>query len=161
MSAAYWACALTEAHRERVAVRFLTMAGYETYCPMLGTKRSPAPLFPSYLFVLVADRGWWTARWTIGVRGIVGAHIGEPARVPDLVIGALRARERKGLIVLPEKSGLRRGDQVRITRGPMAERLAIYEGMKGRERVEVLLALLGSVQRVELARRDIARVPSG
>jgi transcriptional antiterminator RfaH len=91
----------------------------------------------------------------------VGAHIGEPARVPDSVISDLRARERNGLIVLSKKPELRRGDRVRITRGPMAERLAIYDGMKSRDRVEVLLAMLGSVQRVELARRDIERVPSG
>jgi transcription antitermination factor NusG len=161
MSAAYWACALTEAHRERTAVRFLELSGYQTYLPVLGSKRGTIPLFPGYCFVLVADRGWWTARWTIGVRGIVGAHIGEPARVPDSVISDLRARERNGLIVLSKKPELRRGDRVRITRGPMAERLAIYDGMKSRDRVEVLLAMLGSVQRVELARRDIERVPSG
>jgi transcriptional antiterminator RfaH len=158
MSAAYWACALTEVHRERTAVRFLTLAGYETYCPWLGTKRNVVPLFPGYLFVLVADRGWWAARWSIAVRSIVGTHIGEPAHVPDAVITGLRARERNGLIVLPQKPGLQRGDQVRITRGPMADRLAIYDSLKGSERVAVLLAMLGSVQRVELALRDIARV---
>ena len=65
---AYWACALTEAHREKTALRFLTMAGYETYCPWLRTKRSIVPLFPGYLFVLIAERGWWAARWTIAVR---------------------------------------------------------------------------------------------
>ena len=66
--------------------------------------------------------------------------------------------------MFPQKPGLRRGDQVRITRGPMAERLAIYDGMKGRERVEVLLAMLGSVQRVELAparRRGDDRLATG
>ena len=158
MTAPYWACALTGQHRERAAIRFLTLAGYETYCPMLGTRRSPAPLFPGYLFCLItADRGWWAARWSIAVRSLVGTHTGGPARVPDRIITDLRARERNGLVQLPQKPGLRRGDQVRITRGPMAERLAIYQGMKGRERVEVLLALLGSVQRVELARRDIER----
>jgi transcriptional antiterminator RfaH len=162
MSAAYWACALTEVHRERVAVRFLEMAGYETYMPWLGTKRNVVPLFPGYVFCwITADRGWWAARWSIAVRSIVGTHIGEPARVPDAVITGLRARERNGLIVLPQKTGLQRGDQVRITKGPLTDRLAIYDGMKGSERVMVLLALLGSVQRVELARRDIERVPSG
>jgi transcription antitermination factor NusG len=158
---AYWACVLTEMQREKVAVRFLTMAGYETYCPWLRAKRGPTPLFPGYLFISIADRGWWAARWSIAVRAIVGTHIGEPARVPDSIITGLRARERNGLIVLPAKFGLQRGDQVRITRGLMANRLAIYDGMKGPERVLVLLALLGSVQRVELARRDIERVPSG
>jgi transcription antitermination factor NusG len=156
----YWACALTEQNRERVALRFLTMAGYKTYCPMLGTKRSPAPLFPGYLFVEIVT-GWWDARWSIGVRAIVGVHIGEPAHVPDSVISGLRARERNGLIVLPQKLGLQRGDRVRITRGPFTDHLAIYASMKPRDRVEVLLTMLGSVQRVELPKCDIERVPRG
>jgi transcriptional antiterminator RfaH len=161
MNGSFWACALPEQNREKAAVRFLAMAGYETYCPMLGSKLGTTPLFPGYCFILIAERGWWTARGTIGVRSIVGAHIGEPARVPDSVISGLRAREKNGLIQLPSKPGLRRGDQVRIVHGPFADHLAIYSGMKSRERVEVLLALLGSVQRVELDRRDIVRVPSG
>ena len=89
----YWACALLEAHRERTAIRFLTMAGYETYCPWISVRRSVVPLFPGYAFVLIADRGWWAARWTVAVRNIVGTHIGEPAHVPDSVISGLRARE--------------------------------------------------------------------
>ena len=87
-----------------------------------------------------------------------GCPYGPPTPVPDRIITDLWARERNGLVVLPAKPGLRRGDQVRITRGPMAEHLAIYEGMKGRERVEVLLAILGSEQRVELSRRDVEPV---
>jgi transcription antitermination factor NusG len=156
MSASYWACALTEAQRERTAVRFLTMGGYTVYCPWLGTKRGTRPLFPGYLFVEIVT-GWWDARWSVGVRAIVGTHIGEPAHVPDSVISDLRAREKNGLITLPVKPGLRRGDEVRITAGPFENHLAIYEGMKGSERVAVLLAMLGSEQRVELSRRDIER----
>jgi transcription antitermination factor NusG len=151
----YWACALLEAQREKTALRFLTMAGYETYCPWLATKRSVTPLFPGYAFVLIADRGWWAARWSVAVRSIVGTHIGEPARVPDQVISGLRARERNGLIQLPQNPGLRRGDQVRVVTGPFTGHLAIFAGMKPRERVEVLLTLLGSLQRVELARCDV------
>jgi transcriptional antiterminator RfaH len=154
----YWACALLEAHREKTALRFLTLAGYETYCPWLSVKRSIVPLFPGYCFVLIADRGWWAARWSIAVRSIVGTHIGEPAHVPDSVISGLRARERNGLIQLPSKPGLRRGNRVRITAGPFENHLAIYDGMKGSERVAVLLAMLGSVQRVELPLQDITRV---
>ena len=80
--------------------------------------------------------------------------------MPDSVIADLRSRERNGLIRLPTKPGLRRGDQVRITASPFENHLAIYEGMKGSERVAVLLAMLGSEQRVELSRRDIEAVHS-
>ena len=158
MSSTYWACAATEAHRERVALRFLTMSGYEAYCPLLGTKRNPVPLFPGYAFFLIADRGWWAARWSIGVRSLVANPGGEPARVPDRVIAGLRSREVGGLIRLPEKRGIQRGDRVRITAGALAEHLAVYEGMKPKERVEVLLVFLGALQRVELPKCDIEPV---
>jgi hypothetical protein len=104
----YWACALLEAHRERTAIRFLRMAGYETYCPWLSVKRSIVPLFPRYCFVLIADRRWWAARWSIAVRNIVRSAGDEPACVPDVIISGLRAREKNGLIQLPQKPGLRR-----------------------------------------------------
>src|SRR5262245_375906 len=74
-----------------------------------------------------------------------------PARVPDAVIDEIRSRERGGLIELPEPPSVRPGDAVRILRGPFEGRLAIYEGMKPRARIEVLLSLLGSQQRVMLA----------
>ena len=56
------------------------------------------------------------------------------------------------------RPGLRRGDRMRITAGPFENHLAIYDGMKSRERVAVLLAMLGSVQRVELPKCDIERL---
>jgi transcription antitermination factor NusG len=51
---------------------------------------------------------------------------------------------------------LRRGTRVRILRGPFTGHLAIFAGMKPRERVEVLLALLGRQSRIVLA-RDTSR----
>ncbi len=54
---------------------------------------------------------------------------------------------------------MQRGDQVRIAQGPMADRLAIYDGMKGSERVLVLLTMLGSLQRVEMPKSAIEAVP--
>jgi transcription antitermination factor NusG len=65
------------------------------------------------------------------------------------VIEEVRRREVNGLIELP-KLPLRRGAQVRILQGPFRDRLAIFADMKPRQRVEVLLQLLGSAHRVEL-----------
>jgi hypothetical protein len=73
-------------------VRFLTLNGYETYLPMLGTKRRAMPLFPGYCFILIAERGWWTARWTIAVRNIVRVGGDAPARVPDAGSDSLRSQ---------------------------------------------------------------------
>jgi transcription antitermination factor NusG len=96
-------------------------------------------------------RGRLNARWSPGVVRIV-LNGGVPAKVPDAVIAALRKRERNGLVELPKPPGLRAGDQVRVTRGPFTAHLGLFQGMKPRERVEVLLTLLGSQQRVLLPR---------
>jgi transcriptional antiterminator RfaH len=127
------------------------LAGYTTYLPRLRQHRvsrgrrleSTPALFPGYCFVLIQMQ-WHAARWAPGVTRIVldGAT---PAKVPDAVIAEIRSRERGGL---PAK--LRRGDAVRVLRGPFEGRLALYQEQTARERVAVLLALLGGRQRVTL-----------
>ena len=76
-----------------------------------------------------------------------------PARVPDGVVDELRRREQAdGLIRLPKPRGLQRGDRVLIREGPFADRIAVYAGMSGAQRVAVLLALLGGEKRVTCRR---------
>jgi transcriptional antiterminator RfaH len=81
-----------------------------------------------------------------------------PAKVPDPVIAEIRQREVNGLIELAPAPAPRRGDRVRILQGPFAGHLAIFADMKPRERVEILLQLLGGQQKVELARDAIEAV---
>jgi transcriptional antiterminator RfaH len=154
---AFWACARLEPRREALAEHCLALAGFSVYTPRLREHRvlrgrrvevNP-PLFPGYCFVAIVLQ-WHAARWAPGVRGLI-MNSAEPVRVPDAIIEEIRSRERGGLIELPEPPQVRPGDAVRILRGPFAGRLAIYAGMKPRARVEVLLSLLGSQQRVMLA----------
>jgi transcriptional antiterminator RfaH len=151
----YWCAAQLQPQRDGLALHCLTLAGFEAYYPRLrvyrrsfGRKILTAPaLFPGYCFVAI-ELQWHAARWSPGVARLVmdGAS---PARVPDGVIAEIRARETGGLIELPPR--LKRGDPVRIKRGAFAGHVGLYAGMKPRERVEVLLAILGGAQRVTLA----------
>jgi transcription antitermination factor NusG len=110
------------------------------------------PLFPGYAFLRVVT-GWWQApRWTPGTCGLV-MHGETPAKVSKAVIAEIRSRERKGAIELPPK--LLWGDRVRVLRGPFRDQLAIYAGMSGRDRVAVLLRLLGGEHRILLPRSDV------
>ena len=102
------------------------------------------PLFPSYAFVLI-ELQWHAARWCPGVLRLVLSGA-QPAKVPDHVIAELRGRERNGLITLPPPPDFQRGDRVRITRGVFAGQLALFDGMRAHERVEVLLQILGRVE---------------
>jgi transcriptional antiterminator RfaH len=158
MAAPYWACARLQPRREQLALHCLALAGYTTYFPQLrehrvsrGHKIEVRPaLFPGYCFVAI-ELQWHTARWAPGVVALI-MNGSAPACVPDHVIAEIRGRERNGLIELPKPPGLRAGDRVRITQGPFTAHLGLFKGMKPRERVEVLLTLLGSQQRVLLPR---------
>jgi transcription antitermination factor NusG len=57
-------------------------------------------------------------------------------------------------VELPRPS-IKPGTRLRVTAGPFAGHVGLYAGMKPHERVEVLLALLGSQQRVELPRGSV------
>ena len=139
----------------------LALAGYQTYYPRLRDRRirhgrrvelRPA-LFPGYAFIAV-ELQWHAARWTAGVINLIMDGVG-PARVPDAVIAEIRRREVDGLIELAPPPPLRRGARVRILRGPFTDHLAIFADMRPRERVEILLQLLGGEQRVTLAKKDV------
>src|SRR6516162_5996834 len=157
----YWCAARLQPHREALALHCLGLGGFTVYYPRLRDQRFRhgrkvelrPPLFPGYAFISVVS-SWWAARWTAGVINLImdGAA---PARVPDAVIAEIRGREVGGLIELVPPASLRRGVRVRILRGPFSDHLAIFADMRPRQRVEILLQLLGGEQRVTLAKKDI------
>jgi len=158
---AFWCAARLQANREALALHCLGLAGYETYFPRLRDRRirhgrkieiRPA-LFPGYAFVLIQLQ-WHAAKWAPGTMGLIMNGAG-PAHVLDSVIDEIRRREVGGLIELAPPPALRRGDRVRILRGPFTGHLAIFADMRPRERVEILLRLLGGQQRVTLSKGDV------
>lgn len=160
----YWACARLEPRRERLALHCLGLAGFETYLPRLREKRMShgrrieirPPLFPGYAFLAI-EAQWHAARWSAGVLGLIMDGL-RPARVADSVITEIRSRERGGYVVLPRREELVVGAQVRVLHGPLMGQLGLFAGQRPHERVLVLLALLGSQQRVELPRVSIEAV---
>ena len=160
----YWAVARLEPQRERLALHCLALAGFETYFPRLREKRIShgrrievrPPLFPGYCFLTI-EAQWHSARWSLGVIGLIMDGL-RPARVGDNVIDEIRSREHNGAVELPRRTGLKPGDQVRVLQGPFVGQLGLYADMKPRERVEVLLQILGGLQKVELPRASIEAV---
>jgi transcription antitermination factor NusG len=159
----YWACAQLEPNRERIALHCLGLAGYETYLPRLRERRVShgrkievrPPLFPGYLFVVV-EREWYSARWSVGVRRLIMDGV-QPARVPDVVVEQIKGREVRGLVELP-KSELRLGACVQVLHGPLQGQLGLVAGMRPRDRILVLLTLLGGQRQVELAKQNVEPV---
>jgi transcriptional antiterminator RfaH len=160
----YWACAQLEPQRTGLALHCLGLNGFEVYCPKVREQRRvngrkierTSLLFPSYCFVLIVT-GWWQARWSPGVLKIV-LDGPQPARVSDEIIAEIKRREGPdGLVRLPKQplNGLKRGQRVKILRGPFEGRDGLYDGMTGHERERVLLDLLGRHVPLVLPARDI------
>ena len=165
---AFWTAARIMPRKERLALHCLGVSGFETYVPRTRDRRiirgrevsEVAPLFPSYVFILI-ELQWHAARFALGVAALI--MDGErPARVPDNVIADLRGRERNGLIKLPPPpkpaAPFTDGDQLRIRSGPFTGLHGLYTGMAPRERIFVLLQMLGGERAVELAQSDVLKI---
>jgi transcriptional antiterminator RfaH len=164
---AYWCAAQLQASRENLALHMLQeIEGFTVYAPRLRQRRrqhgrwiETLPLlFVTYIFITI-EREFYRARWCPGVIRLVMDGL-QPARVPNEVINELRQREHRGAIELPKPPGLQRGDRVKVLSGPFTGHLGLYAGMRPHARVEVLLAILGSQQRVTLPRGGVALVPN-
>jgi transcriptional antiterminator RfaH len=155
-----WFVAHTHPHAEAKATAHLNRQGFEIYFPRYLKRRRharrietvAAPLFPRYLFVAVdlkAQR-WRSIYSTVGVARLV-CNGDEPTAVPDGVVEALKTREdANGFIKLEQRPPFRTGDKVRVLEGAFTSYLGLFEGMAERQRIAILLDLLGRKVRVVL-----------
>jgi transcriptional antiterminator RfaH len=167
-STSRWYVVHTHPRAEAKAALNLDRQGFTCYLPRYLKRRRharrietvAAPLFPRYLFVALdlARQQWWPIRSTFGVTNLV--YNGEqPAAIPSDVIQAIKAREdSQGLVGLPRKPRFAPGDTVRIIDGVFSSCLGLFEGMPDRERVAVLLELLGRKVRVFIDEEALAAV---
>ncbi len=138
----------------------LARQGYEVYLPNLKVLKDSAialePLFPRYLFFRAGRVGQSIApvRSTVGVVTFVQFG-GIPATVSDVAMDGIRGLEKQQHAAdLPELSGVRPGKVVFITAGPLTG-LEGLVAMVSRERVTVLMQLLGKETRVTMGLREL------
>lgn len=154
-----WYVVHTKPRQEPLAYENLGRQGYRAYLPQLKVlkvlRRRQAiryePLFPRYVFFKPAhaEHSIGPVRSTQGVAAIVrfGASA---AMLSDSVIEAIRAHERRqhDADVL-ELSAVQPGSAVVVIRGPLAGLEGLVTKV-GRERVTVLMRLLGEDTKVGL-----------
>jgi len=161
-----WFVAHTHPHAEAKASLHLVRQGFEIYLPRYLKRRRharkietiAAPLFPRYLFVAVdmAVQRWRPIYSTVGVTQLV-CNGDEPAAVPAGIVEALKQREdADGFVKLNCRPRFRAGDKIRVLDGAFANCLGLFEGLSERERVTILLDLLGRKVRVVLGEDMVA-----
>jgi transcriptional antiterminator RfaH len=155
-----WYVAQTHPHSEAKASVHLRRQGFPIYLPRYLKQRRharsietiAAPLFPGYLLVSIdlTTQRWVSIDSTFGVRRLVRDG-DRPAAVPQHVIDALKHREdARGFVQLNRRPGFSPGDKIRVVGGAFCDSIGLYEGLSGRERVAILLELLGRKVRIVL-----------
>ena len=161
-----WFVVYTQPNGESRALANLARQGYEAYLPLYRRRRVHArkvdvverPLFPRYLFVtldLMMTR-WRPILSTFGVCDLV--RKGDmPAPVPTGIVEEIRAGEAMhSFDTVDPLAGARKGDPVRILKGPFANLIAQLQSAAERERVVLLLDFLGREVRMRLPRDAVA-----
>lgn len=146
-----WLVVRTKARQELRAIRHLEEQGFKTYCPEIpkynGVKEGVGKqiLFPGYCFAQFMERSVSAIRSTPGVSDVISFGAERKLSLLDeAVLQDVRAVEA---FHNQKLSGLRSGDLVSLIKGPFKGFQALYS-KKDKERVEVLLMLLGRQQRV-------------
>jgi len=166
VSAPRWYCVRTATKQEaRAAEQLRRLDGVDVFCPRIRFQRATRrgkvwfveALFPGYLFArfdaVVSQK---LVQYTNGVRGLV-VFGGRPAPAPDEEIAALRAQlagtdETKTITV-----GIRAGERIQVAAGPfMGLSALVTQVLPARDRVRILLDMLGRAVEAEIAQRDIS-----
>ncbi len=161
-----WYVVHTHPHAEQTALLNLARQGFSAYLPRYLKRRRHArrieavarPLFPRYLFVNL-DLGkmrWRSIMSTIGVRHLISDG-DKPVALPDGIVDEIKAREGEdGMVEMRPEAPFEAGQMVQITAGPMCDAIGMFEGLSDKDRVTVLLDLLGRQLRVKLPATAVA-----
>ena len=116
------------------------------------------PLFPNYLFArLDLDAHYTKVKWTRGVSRILGNRDG-PIPISEKVIQTIRERVGKDSLIELEEQ-IKEGDLVQVSSGPLKDLIGIFQKrMSGKDRVKILLNLIGVDVTVQLSKWQIHKV---
>ena len=155
----HWYLIHTKPRQEKCALDNLHRQGYQCYLPTLPAEKlrqglltvADEPLFPRYIFIHLDAQSdnWAPIRSTLGVTSLVRFGY-EPARVPDALVEFLRSRQNADGLHLWAQPALKVGAPARVVSGPLAGYEGILLAKTGRERVVILMDLVGGQVRASL-----------
>lgn len=136
--------------------------GYEWYVPrgMFRSERTrqlrEEPLFPGYAFARHPAGLWQSLTGTFGVAEVMRIADDRPAEVSAEEVAHWRAREGPDGLVRLEAREFTEGERLHVDRGAVSLD-AVFDGMAARDRIFVLMSVMGRQVRTEVAVRDVSR----
>jgi transcriptional antiterminator RfaH len=166
MTQRFWYVVRTKAGDEQRANKNLLNQEIETFLPIFKDQhyrngkivQTVKPLFPNYLFAkLDLNVNYTKAKWTRGVSRILGNREG-PIPISETVVQMIQRRVGKDDLIELEKE-IKAGDLVQITSGPLKDLIGVFQKkMSGKDRVKILLNLIGVDVPVQISKWQIHKV---
>ena len=163
-----WFVAQIKPNSERIAVTHLERQGFDVFAPQQKSTHRKGhrfvekitALFPSYVFVSLHPTftHWRTVNSTRGVNRLISAHQ-RPQALPLGFVDALKAQCDDEMI-LSDQVDFCENMSVRVTQGPFSGLLGTVLRAAPKERVWVLLDLLGQTAPVTLSTQSLQKVPT-
>jgi transcriptional antiterminator RfaH len=141
----------------RQATKNLSRQGFETFLPLYDTTSRKAsrfitatqPLFPGYMFITFnkAESEWHKINNTYGVSRLVTFN-SVLKSIPSIFIDNLMMRYDTSGKLLPIKK-LKKGDHVKVLKGPFANFIATVETYETDQRIWILMDLMGRKTKIQ------------
>jgi transcriptional antiterminator RfaH len=155
-----WYCVRAKPKQEGIATRLLRQElGLEVFCPKIRFKRArltgvawvQEAMFPGYLFVRFVYPQ--LHRRIASISGVAKtlSFGGRPAILRESIIADLRRYVDDGEII-EVASDIKEGEEVKVVEGPfLGVRALVTRVLPARDRVAILLSLLGQEREVEVS----------
>ena len=146
-----WFILQFKSNSHHIAAKNLTRQGFETFLPLYDTtsRRTSRfintfkPLFPGYMFIRFdkAECEWHKINNTYGVSRLVTFNSILKAISTTFVDSLIMRYDSSGKLLPIEK--LKKGDKVKVLRGPFADFIATVEKYEANQRIWILMDLMG------------------
>ena len=139
------------------AKKNLDRQGFETFLPLDDTTsrkssrfiNTSKPLFPGYMFIRFdkAETNWHKINNTYGVSRLITFN-SILKSIPTSFVDSLMKRYDLSGKLLPIKK-LKKGDQIKVLKGPFANFIATVEKYEDDQRIWILMDLMGRKSKIQ------------
>ena len=154
----YWLVATYKINEINRAESNLSNQNFDYYLPKIKIKKSESNLkeevlFPGYIFINTGLEDYSLIKYTKGIKGVVKFGKITP-RLTDNEIKIIKSIEKlsNSKPIIPK---INIGQEALVADGPFKGTLVKICSLPSKERIEVLLTMLGSLRKVSILKKDL------
>jgi transcriptional antiterminator RfaH len=152
-----WFVLQFKSNSHHLAAKNLNRQGFETFLPLHDTTsrklsrfiNTSKPLFPGYMFIKFdrADSEWHKINNTYGVSCLITFNSNLRPIPTGFVDNLMKRYDLSGKLLPTQK--LKKGDQIKISKGPFANFIATVETYETDQRIWILMDLMGRKSKIQ------------